>query len=84
MKRTMKENRTKVAIINATTNTLCIENVSEDDLKNYNGDIGSYIEDNYNTSNCNWQVITSICYFPTPDFHGNPIYLNEIVDEQYV
>ena len=60
MKKTMKENSTRVAIIDNSNSTLYIEDVSEEDIKEYGGDIDIYIEENYNTTNCTWAVINSI------------------------
>ena len=57
----MKEsNTTRVAIIDSSNNILYIEDVSEEDIKECGGDIDTYIEENYKTSNCTWAVINSI------------------------
>ena len=63
MKKTMKENiKTRVAILDSSNNTLYIEDVSEETIREYGGDIDTYIEENYNTTNCTWMVIDSACY----------------------
>ena len=83
MKRTMKESNTRVAIIDSSNSTLYIEDVSEEGIKEYGGDIDTYIEENYNTTNCTWQVITDVCYIPNAAADATPISLNELIDECY-
>ena len=56
----MKENKVRIAVIDSSTSTLHIEDVLEEDIKEYGGDIDTYVEENYDISNCTWQVINSI------------------------
>ena len=59
MKRTMKGSKiTRIAIIE--NHKKAIEDVSEETIKEYGGDIDTYVEENYDTSNCMWSVIDSV------------------------
>lgn len=77
----MKESSTRVAIIDSSNGTLYIEDISKETMKEYGGDIATYIGENYSMTNCNWSVINSACYIPqdSPD----PICLDELIDECY-
>lgn len=79
MKKTMKENiKTRVAILDSSNSTLYIEDVLEETIREYGGDIDTYIEENYNTTNCTWMVINSVQYISKdPD----PICLDELIDK---
>lgn len=78
----MKENtKTRVAVLDSSNSTLYIEDVLEETIREYGGDIDTYIEENYNTTNCTWMVIDSVCYIPkdSPD----PICLDVLIDGCY-
>ena len=61
MKRIMKGSKiTRIAVIENHKKAVYIEDVSEETIKEYGGDIDTYVEENYDTSNCMWSVIDSV------------------------
>ena len=61
MKRTMKGSRiTRIAVIENHKKAVYIEDVSEETIKEYGVDIDTYVEENYDTSNCVWSVVDSV------------------------
>lgn len=53
---------TKIAIINHDEHRLYIEDVSDEELARYRGDIESYIISNYYLENYSWNYISDAVY----------------------
>lgn len=59
---------TRLAIIDHSTHTLFIEDVSDENLEKYNGEEEAYIKDNYNLQGeFSWDYIASAQYLPEED-----------------
>ena len=62
-----KDGITRIVIIDHDRHEVYFEDITHEQLAEYNGDEQAYINDNYNLENYSWDYINYITYFADDD-----------------